>query len=218
MAGIKDTSKWENRNCIECSITFEVYKKSKKIYCSKKCSNNSKSLIDIKNTTTKQTIEDKYGGIHYMNNKDTQLKHKQTMINRYGVKHALQNNNIIESMKKTCLDRYGVDNVSKHDVFIDKIKKTKLELYDDKITTRGTANGNLIGVARARTIEYNAGTAGETSSVYKLFMFDIQPFTKLTLSGVPSPTLLSIHTNGGIQVKGVTSGATGFVFATPQLP
>jgi len=89
----------------------------------------------------------------------------------------------------------------------------KLELYDDKITTRGTANGNLIGVARARTIEYNAGTAGETSSVYKLFMFDIQPFTKLTLSGVPSPTLLSIHTNGGIQVKGVTSGATGFVFA-----
>ena len=89
----------------------------------------------------------------------------------------------------------------------------KLELYDDKITTRGTANGNLIGVARARTIEYNTGTAGETSAVYKLFMFDIQPFTKLTLSGVPSPTLLSIHTNGGIQVKGVTSGATGFVFA-----
>ena len=89
----------------------------------------------------------------------------------------------------------------------------KLELYDDKITTRGTANGSLIGVARARTIEYNTGTAGETTAVYKLFMFDIQPFTQLKLSGVPSPTLLSIHTNGGVQVKGVTSGATGFVFA-----
>jgi hypothetical protein len=132
MAGIKDTSKWENRNCIECSITFEVYKKSKKIYCSKKCSNNSKSLIDIKNTTTKQTIEDKYGGIHYMNNKNTQLKHTRTMIDRYGVEHALQNGDIMKSMKKTCLDRYGVDNVSKHDVFIDKIKKTKLELYGDE--------------------------------------------------------------------------------------
>ena len=89
----------------------------------------------------------------------------------------------------------------------------KLELYDDRITTRGTANGSLIGVARARTIEYNTGTAGETTAVYKLFMFDIQPFTQLKLSGVPSPTLLSIHTNGGVQVKGVTSGATGFVFA-----
>ena len=85
--------------------------------------------------------------------------------------------------------------------------------YDDKIQTRGTASGTLIGVARARTIEYNTGTAGETTSVYKLFMFDIQPFTKLTLSGTPSPTLLSIHSDGGVQVKGVTSGATGFIFA-----
>ena len=55
-----------------------------------------------------------------------------------------------------------------------------LELYDDKISTRGTANGNLIGVARARSIQYHSGTAGSSStnntSRYKFFMFDIQPF------------------------------------------
>ena len=45
-------------------------------------------------------------------------------------------------------------------------------------------------------------------------MFDIQPFTKLKLSGTPSPTLIATHANGGVQIKGVTSNATGFVFAS----
>ena len=93
----------------------------------------------------------------------------------------------------------------------------KVEIYDDKISTRGSANGNLIGVSRARSIEYSSGAAGSTSSnntsVYKLFLFDINLFTKLKLSGTPSATLISNHTNGGVLVTGVTSGATGIVFA-----
>ena len=94
----------------------------------------------------------------------------------------------------------------------------KIEFYDAANTTRGSANGNLIGVGKARAIEYHSGTAGASASnfdsQYKLFMFDLQPFTKLTLSGTPSPTLLATHTNGGVQLKGVTSGATGFVFSS----
>jgi len=92
----------------------------------------------------------------------------------------------------------------------------KIEFYDAFNTTRGAANGNLIGVGKARAIEFHSGTAGASAtnfdSQYKLFMFDLQPFTKLTLSGTPSPTLLASHANGGVQIKGVTSGATGFVF------
>ena len=94
----------------------------------------------------------------------------------------------------------------------------KIELYDAPNTTRGSANGNLIGVGKARAIEYHSGTAGASAtnfdSQYKLFMFDLQPFTKLTLSGTPSPTLLASHSSGGIQITGNTSGATGFVFAS----
>ena len=89
-----------------------------------------------------------------------------------------------------------------------------LELYDGAISTRGTASGTQIGAARARTIQYGSGVAGETTAIYKLFMFDIQPFTQLTLSGIPSPTLIANHSSGGVQIKGVTSGATGFVFAS----
>jgi hypothetical protein len=91
-----------------------------------------------------------------------------------------------------------------------------LEFYDDFNTTRGAANGSLIGVGRARSIEYSTGTVGASAtnfnSQYKLFMFDLQPFTKLTLSDTPSPTLLASHANGGVQIKGVNSGATGLVF------
>ena len=94
----------------------------------------------------------------------------------------------------------------------------KIELYDAPNTTRGSANGNLIGVGKARAIEYHSGTAGASAtnfdSQYKLFMFDLQPFTKLTLSGTPSPTLLASHSSGGVQITGNTSGATGFVFAS----
>ena len=94
----------------------------------------------------------------------------------------------------------------------------KVEIYDDKIETRGSAKGSLIGVSRARSIEYFSGAVGSTSSnntsVYKLFLFDINLFTKLKLSGTPSPTLLSNHSNGGALVTGVTSGATGIVYST----
>ena len=71
-----------------------------------------------------------------------------------------------------------------------------------------------MGVARARAIEFDSGVAGDTSSQYKLFLYDVRMFTILTISDTPSPTLVATHTNGGVQIKGATSGATGFVFGS----
>ena len=94
----------------------------------------------------------------------------------------------------------------------------QIDLFDTATATRGSSSGTKIGVARARGLEYSTGTVGASStnveSVYKLFLFDVKMFTELTLSGTPSPTLISVHSNGGTQVKGATSGATGFVFAS----
>jgi len=87
-----------------------------------------------------------------------------------------------------------------------------LGLFDDVTSTRGSASGNQVGVARARAVQYESGTAGNTDAIYRLFLFDIRPFTYLTLNDTPSPTLIANRTNGGVQVKGVTSGATGLVF------
>ena len=91
-----------------------------------------------------------------------------------------------------------------------------VQFYDTANTTRGSANGNLIGVGRTRGMEFSSGVAGasatNTAALYKLYLFDIRPFTKLTLSGTPSPTLIASHANGGVLITGVTSGATGLVF------
>ena len=93
-----------------------------------------------------------------------------------------------------------------------------LQFYDTSTSTRGSASGNLIGVGRARAMEYHSGVAGASSTnietIYKLYLFDLRPFTKLTLSGTPSPTLLASHATGGVLVTGSTSGATGLVYAS----
>jgi hypothetical protein len=87
-------------------------------------------------------------------------------------------------------------------------------LFDSDTKTRGAAAGNQIGVARARALEFDSGTAGQQDAQYKLFLFDVRMFTTLTISGIPSPTLTATHTNGGVQIKGATSGATGLVFGS----
>ena len=89
----------------------------------------------------------------------------------------------------------------------------QVDLLDQPIATRGSTAGTRVGIARTRTIEYSSGTVGEVGAVYKLYLFDLRPFTFITLSGTPSATLEANHTNGGVQVKGVNSGATGWVFA-----
>ena len=86
-----------------------------------------------------------------------------------------------------------------------------LELYGLETATRGSASANQVGIARARTMQYESGDANATDAIFRLYLFDIRPFTYITLSDTPSPTLIASHANGGVQITGVTSGATGFV-------
>jgi len=90
----------------------------------------------------------------------------------------------------------------------------QLDLYDTNVATRGTAVGVHMGVARVRTYQYDSGIAGEQVATYRLYLFDIRMFTRIILSGTPSPTILSAASNGGQRVVGSTSGATGFVFGS----
>ena len=65
-----------------------------------------------------------------------------------------------------------------------------LGLFDDVTSTRGSASGNQVGVARQG--QYNMTLVqGNTDAVYKLFLFDIRPFTYLTLND--TPVLLFLH-------------------------
>ena len=88
-------------------------------------------------------------------------------------------------------------------------------LYDTLTASRGSASGTAIGVARVRGMQYYSGTAGATSSnttsQYNLYLFDIRPFTVMTLNATPNATLIATHTDGGVKITGASSGASGFV-------
>ena len=89
-----------------------------------------------------------------------------------------------------------------------------VQLFDKETVTRGSASGTQIGVARCRSIEHSSGTQGDTTATLRMYLFDVRPFTFITLSDTPSPTLVATHTNGGVQIKGANSGATGFVHSS----
>jgi len=109
-------------------------------------------------------------------------------------------------------------------------------LWDSVQTGRGTISGatseeGAVGVLRPRAFEHEAdgsstdgtATAGSSSTntdgVYRLYAFDVRNFTRLDMSDTPSPTIIANFATGGVQVTGVTSGATGFVFNdTTNLP
>ena len=91
---------------------------------------------------------------------------------------------------------------------VDDFKLVKL--YDTATATRGTASGTLVGQARSRGFEYSSGTVGASSSnatsVYKHYLFDVNMFTLITMSG-------NVSLTANVKVTGVTSGATGVLFA-----
>ena len=87
-----------------------------------------------------------------------------------------------------------------------------LKLYNLETSTRGNASGSQVGVARARTMQYESGDANANDAIFRIYLFDIRPFTYITLSDTPSPTLIASHANGGVFITGATSGATGFVY------
>lgn len=89
-----------------------------------------------------------------------------------------------------------------------------LELRSAPGSVDGTAAGDLIGVARARSIEFDGGSeSGSVDSIddeasFKLYLFDIKMLQKITLSG--SESLLNIQQ--GTKITGLTTGAIGYVY------
>ena len=91
-----------------------------------------------------------------------------------------------------------------------------IQLYDIQNTTGGSANGTKIGVARVRGIEHHSGQDDGTvdsmsaAAKFKLYMFDLRMFTKLTMSGTPAGAAAGGMVTGA-KITGANSGAYGYV-------
>ena len=88
-----------------------------------------------------------------------------------------------------------------------------LDLYDTNKAAHGSANGTKIGVARVRFFEHTSGQASSnihsatTDNFFKLHVFDVRMFTKLTVANT------AYALTAGQRVKGSVSGAKGIVAA-----
>ena len=64
-----------------------------------------------------------------MRSKEVKDKFKQTMVERYGVEHSLQNKDFLEKARQTSIDRYGHSCLFGDEQFMNKIKQTMIDRY-----------------------------------------------------------------------------------------
>ncbi len=49
-----------------------------------------------------------------------------------------------------------------------------VDLYDELNSVKGTGNGNIVGTAKVRNIEFYSGIVNSTTAIYKLWLFDVE--------------------------------------------
>jgi hypothetical protein len=134
--------------CPTCKESFIVSGYlQKRVYCSKKCSNNDPAIKEKIRSSQKKTFDEKYG-MHPMKTEKTKEKLKQSIQEKYGVEwisksdgwgskmkntketlYGSKTYNNRSKSKETCLEKYGVDNPRNIDDYSDKYEKTCLEKY-----------------------------------------------------------------------------------------
>lgn len=109
-----------NTNRVPASV-----KRSDNHYCSRKCSDLSKSEGPSRQKLESTCVE-RYGKKNPQQIKEFKEKTKVTLLKRYGVDNPMHISNVKEKIRHTTLKRYGVDNVAKSDVIKEKIKLTNI--------------------------------------------------------------------------------------------
>ena len=85
-----------------------------------------------------------------------------------------------------------------------------VDLYDKRRPANTTANGTKIGTARVYTHNLSDAPYSNAATEHDLYVFDVQTFTDLVVNVALSP----LQCPATSFIKGVSSGATGFVETT----
>jgi len=100
---------------------------------------------------------------------------------------------------------FRLNNVVGTPIIDNNITANTVDLYDGRRTSSQNATGgSRIGTARVYTFNLTDGTYANKASKWDLYLYDIQTFTSITLN--QSITLAATE-----RVKGVSSGATGYI-------
>lgn len=118
-------------------------------YCSNRCAQLSKDIIEKKKKTTL-----KNNGVEYPSqSKEVKEKIKKTLLKNYGVDNPSKSDIILKSKKETSLKKYGVDNYSKTDLFKNNIKEYYNEKTINNFSKRLKTNKENIKIIDSENLE-----------------------------------------------------------------
>jgi len=110
--------------CPICDNLVKFGGTSKTIFFHQTCG-NSKCLYQLQS----KILSEKYGVKNVFQLNTTKEKIKNTLKQKYGVEHALQNKTIKKKQEKTCIDRFGESNIFKTEKFKLHYKNIMLNKY-----------------------------------------------------------------------------------------
>jgi hypothetical protein len=166
---------------------------SHKVYCSKKCSNNSeqtknkfrerydslsKKEKQERNQKRTETVKERYGG-YTLENTELVKKVRTTMVERYGVEHPFQSSILRNKAIGTWMSKYGTDNPFKSNLIKDKI----VDVLSKKYGVTNAANVDSekrIGNAMKTKIERGWVIPDEFLSDYQLYRKKVKRLTEKT--------------------------------------
>lgn len=118
--------------CVICGNKFELKHPYTAKTCSKQCAAAYSKQIGSMNAgreKAKQTMKERYGVEHALQNKEIKDRMKTKFKELYGVENPMQVEAVKNKAKVTNLEKYGVDNASKSAIVKQKIKTTFSEKY-----------------------------------------------------------------------------------------
>jgi hypothetical protein len=86
-----------------------------------------------------------------------------------------------------------------------------IDLFDSRKSSNNAGTGTTIGKARVYSFSASDSSYVDNSSRWNLYLYDIQTYTKLTLN-----TELPSEVSEGSRVRGLRSGASGFISEDPN--
>ena len=87
-----------------------------------------------------------------------------------------------------------------------------IELYNKRTNSNTAGTGDLIGKARVYSFAVSDASYSNDTTTWDLHLFDVQIFTKIELNKSATSSEIPVKSF----VRGVSSGATGFVIVIPN--
>ena len=200
-----------------------------KVYCNKKCSNNSeqtknkfrerydsltKKEKQERNQKRTETVKERYGG-YTLENAELVKKVRTTMVERYGVEHSFQSSILRNKAIATWMSKYGTDNPFKSNLIKDKIVDVLSKKYGVTNAANVDSEKRIKSVMKTK-IERGLVIPDEFLSDYQLYRKKVKRLTEKTYKGHKSkinPNNLERVTNGknGYQLDHKYSILEGFL-------